>query len=660
MHIKKIKLDNFRQFKGTQTLEFSTDAEKNVTLILGNNNTGKTTLAQAFLWCLYGETDFKEKELINREVRDRKGEGRVSVEMEVVHLGKAYRLYRSEYYNRERRSNRVFRVSQQNPHGDWRSFGDADSIKKVKEMLPQELSRFFFFDGERIHSMSEELIAQKRSHNFEEAVRGLVGLNALQAAIRHFGALEKKSTVLGMFQQEISADSNLKIQSKQQEVEKLARQIEKNKEEEQRLEEDRKHYEKAQSEIQDQLRTMQHDIELRDQYDQLKKHAIECETREIEDTKTLFRQFSAHVGDALSRSLLQPALEVLKEEKILDTGIPYIHADTIKFLLERKTCLCGLALDKDPEKSACLRELIKSLPPYSIGQMVGFFSKQIRQRAEISDGFLEDFERLVRQTRGWKHEKEQAQSDMLAIEDQIPDQRAVEAVRTRFQEAGKKKEECIRMVRQIAAAIGNDEGRKKKLENELQEIFSRDERNQKNLRYLRYATEILRRLNSAYREREKVTRAELERTINRVFEEIYGEGIELNVSENYAVSTHVTDTEQGVSGDDLEKNTAQSYAIIFAFISGIIEMAKTKRDDGDVSSVNAEDYPLVMDAPLSSFDKLRIKQICRVLPKVAGQVILFIKDTDGETAQHELSQRIGHQWQLVAENLTRTRIERSI
>ena len=57
MLIKSIILNDFRQFKGTQKLEFSTDADKNVTVLLGDNTFGKTTILQAFNWCLYGVAD---------------------------------------------------------------------------------------------------------------------------------------------------------------------------------------------------------------------------------------------------------------------------------------------------------------------------------------------------------------------------------------------------------------------------------------------------------------------------------------------------------------------------------------------------------------------------------------------------------------------------
>ena len=58
MLIKSLRMENFRQFKGTTKVDFSCDPDRNVTIILGDNTFGKTTLLQAFNWCLYGVADF--------------------------------------------------------------------------------------------------------------------------------------------------------------------------------------------------------------------------------------------------------------------------------------------------------------------------------------------------------------------------------------------------------------------------------------------------------------------------------------------------------------------------------------------------------------------------------------------------------------------------
>ena len=101
MLIKYMKLKNFRQYIDT-TIEFATDSERNVTVIMGDNGTGKTTLAQAFQWALYGKTNFQIHELINRNVREQMGVGgseKVSVVLNIEYNNQEYMIQRiQEYY----------------------------------------------------------------------------------------------------------------------------------------------------------------------------------------------------------------------------------------------------------------------------------------------------------------------------------------------------------------------------------------------------------------------------------------------------------------------------------------------------------------------------------------------------------------------------------
>ncbi len=78
---------------------------------------------------------------------------------------------------------------------------------------------------------------------------------------------------------------------------------------------------------------------------------------------------------------------------------------------------------------------------------------------------------------------------------------------------------------------------------------------------------------------------------------------------------------------------------MFAFITAIIKMAKENQEKMGEKSYS-EPYPLVMDAPLSAFDKKRIKAICDSIPNTAEQVIIFIKDTDGDLAEERLGTKV--------------------
>ena len=70
MIIHKLEMYNFRQYIGHQEVSFSTDSKKNVTVLIGVNTSGKTTIVRAFEWCLYAKNGFEDQVLLNSNVRD--------------------------------------------------------------------------------------------------------------------------------------------------------------------------------------------------------------------------------------------------------------------------------------------------------------------------------------------------------------------------------------------------------------------------------------------------------------------------------------------------------------------------------------------------------------------------------------------------------------
>ena len=126
---------------------------------------------------------------------------------------------------------------------------------------------------------------------------------------------------------------------------------------------------------------------------------------------------------------------------------------------------------------------------------------------------------------------------------------------------------------------------------------------------------------------------------------LYAGGMTINIDEKYKITSYVNELQDNSS--NIDANTAKSYSIIFAFIVGVINLAKQKvNDKTEESSIVTDEYPLVMDAPLSSFDQRRIKNICEVIPNIARQVIIFIKDSDGNIAKKEMQSKIGIEYEV--------------
>jgi DNA sulfur modification protein DndD len=195
------------------------------------------------------------------------------------------------------------------------------------------------------------------------------------------------------------------------------------------------------------------------------------------------------------------------------------------------------------------------------------------------------------------------------------------------------------------------------METERHELTLKDKNNQRIEIYKAYAQYLCEYLSAEYTREEKRVREELSGAINEIFRSIYNGGFSLSLDDKYNVQVIVNDY-QGFN-EDVETSTAQSISIIFAFIAGVIKMAR-KSQEPDNAMLVSEPYPLVMDAPLSAFDKTRIQTVCTVLPEVAEQVIIFIKDTDGEIAETYLNDCIGSRALFSKRNEFETYIEERI
>lgn len=200
MLIKSLKMQNFRQFKGNTAVDFSCDPNQNVTIILGDNTFGKTTLLQAFNWCFYETVMFDNNPdfLLNLEVANGMTNGdaeTVSVEICVIHNSVEYVISRSQQYicanNKVSGAKKSqVKVSYKQPDGQTESVRALEVQNVIENILPKDLSTYFFFDTERVRSISTR-------KDVSDAVKGLLGLSIMDSAIKHIGTKGNKKNSLG-------------------------------------------------------------------------------------------------------------------------------------------------------------------------------------------------------------------------------------------------------------------------------------------------------------------------------------------------------------------------------------------------------------------------------------------------------------------------------
>lgn len=649
MLIKSLKLYNFRQFIDEE-VKFATNENKNVTIIIGENGSGKTTFSQAFFWCFYGDVAFKDKNMINKIVADNlmpKDNGKVKVCIELTHAGIDYTITRDQEYTKDYSGK--LRANQSNLNIQYTKDGVQEFLKplkvypRIKEILPQELSKYFFFDGERIEKMSKEIQNGRKSTEFAEAVKGLLGLSALISALDHLNPTSAKS-VLGSYNKDYdySCNENMaryekKIKEHQSDIDMLNNRIEEINNEI-NLRENRK------TELKDNINRHEDGQRLQNEKCKFiieKNNMLESKRLTTENLLACFREKSCHF---FSNVLISKAAKLLEEGDYINKDIPDMYASTIDFLVEKKECLCGTPLIEGSKEYKHIKNLLKYLPPESIGITVGHFIKESKLRYKNLEDLYISYESLLKVFENQQANLIKIDDHISEIEENLKDYKDIAPLETEL-------EYCIKVIKELGKEKetkieerGKITTKRDRVNTERATLSLRDVHNMKIETYKAYAMEVYNKLNSIFMDHEKVVRRKLEKNMNDLFNKIYRGGLTLEIDEKYNISVFVDENDKYTN---IETSTAQSISIIFAFITGIIKMA---REDNQIASnqvrLESEPYPLVMDAPLSSFDKRRIKSVCETIPEVAEQVIVFIKDTDGDIAQKYLCNKIGEKYRL--------------
>ena len=643
MLLQTIELQNFRQFVN-EKIDFSTDPERNVTLIIGENGTGKTTFAQAFFWCFYGETDFSDKIILNRSViekmtPDQKETVRVAIRL--THGSAEYEIirtqeYKKAYTNRVTAANTVLNVQVKSADGNTRYLKPLECESAIQNILPKELANYFFFDGERIEKMSKEIASGRKSSGFSNAVVGLTGLKATLAALDHLSPT-RTSSVMGKLTLEYRGDSDGKMQQLTKRIGELQDELERITVRLSELDDEIESATTSRAQFEQDIKQFADGEKLQNERERLRRELADVKRTKATFVKDICKAFSDGMPTFFGISMVKDALEVLSHSDFSGKDIPEMHAKTIQFLLKRGTCICGTHLDPGTIPYNKVMELMDYLPPQSIGVTVGQFIKDSRMKYSRENDLLQQLKDKMALISTQTDKVEELKEDIAQISDKLDGADVREQVRkingqitacTKIISARKDEQKRL-LIRQ-----GQCEEEKKQKENRRSELSLLDKNNQKIELYKAYTQQIYDELLAEYKEKEKNVRERLERSINEIFKSIYDGGLSLSIDEKYNISVYVTDFEGGV-----ETSTAQSISVIFAFISAIIKMARDNQvENGD--EAYSEPYPLVMDAPLSAFDKRRIKAICSAIPETAEQVIIFIKDTDGELAEDYLGTRV--------------------
>lgn len=633
MLIKKLILHNFRQYIGTQEIEFSTDSERNVTVLIGVNTSGKTTLVRAFEWILYNKNEFDDKVLLNRNVAENMQMGETQAvrgTLVLEHNGKEYEISRKQVYtctgSSVRPSISTANIMYLQPDGQTKTEIGSDFDSNIEHILPRALSNYFFFGGERVGAISTR-------EDIEASVKGLMGLDVLYNAMNHL------RTVINKLKKSMDYSGDQKAQDTQK---KLDAAISKRQECEAELatvEEQIEYYQAEREKYAALLRANEETAAAQKRREQLDTVIKSLGDRIEKDKKELVSAFSRNSFAYFSLPLLKRAVAMLEKAEDETESVPEMTAVAIDYILKRGVCICGTCIS---EGSAAEKHLLMEKakqPPESIGSLVRRYREQAMDYISSSDNYYELIESKFSALRADQRELGFRVDERNKLSESLKGAKDVSVLEQQYQDADRRCKEFERQRRRLSESVGSC---KKDIENYEKALEAYGRANKKNAKValnIEYAQAVFDWVAKAYRARESSVRGKLEERVNANFAKMYHGSRTITIDEKYRVKYIDVTTEES---DGLKAVKS------FAFVSGLVDLAKEAltSDDSKEADIGPQYYPLVMDAPFSNVDETHIRNISMILPASAEQVIIAVMQKDWEPASEIMAPVVGKSYRI--------------
>ena len=661
MKIKSIKLHNFMRYKDDNILRFSTDDDKNVTIVLGDNTFGKTTLAQAFRWALYetlNDTSYTKKKdivLLNNEVAAGLRPSSVAdvyVEIVIENEDEEIKFVRKAVFNKKTGDPNDISVKQVGAtqltmqiklksDGKWgdvidNSGNNIDSKKyrigcvqeAIDNMLPQSLSNYFFFDGERWNDL------KSKTSDIKNSVDTILGVSGLVEMMNHLK--DNRTSVAKRFRDKLQGTSG-EYDRLLREIKDLDDQIEKNEkgieETKSAIETTSRTVESTQKTLNDnrkaeddqkELKTLEGDI---DRYNRFKQDYYSDIVKELSNSAKFF-----------TASMLPDYLMMLEKIDLQGKDIPGVTVDTIEYLIEIGECICGTKLNKESNAYDVLMKLKKQVPPEMLGGAAGKLQATLEawqnETKELSDVITkkaEDFD-IAQDTIDDKTVLKER------LERTIDRKTNLGPVREQNRQA---KEHLANLRNKLASyeySLQSAKENKKRKESQLDSVAVHDKQNTMIYRCLAYVDAMYEKAAHLAASRKNTTITDLNKIIGENFQRMFNDREKYARLENdYRIHVYYHNIGGKTNKEEDVLSNGETLAINFVFIVSILELARRYREleenDEEYGMANAIlGLPLVLDGPFSALSNDNTTLVANRLPQFAEQVIIFMLDKDWEAS----------------------------
>ena len=645
MIFKKMNLHNFRQFKGDTEIKFSDDPKKNVTVILGDNTSGKTTLMQAFNWCLYNQVNLENPtEIITNEVIKKIDVGenaKVEVSLEFEHLKKTYTCRNFIVYTRNANGNiqkideaQIYTISDPETGQTKRTTENA-----IKEVFPRDLSSYFLFDGERMQSLVDNQKTGKR--DLSNAVKNLLGLDVLENMQKHLDKVKKEFSL--ELKAEESNQSNL--ENINREIEEKENEIETSKKTLNELEEEIIKIESEQSKISEIIKSYASLKALQEKRLHFKKR-IDRHGVMIEQQKSdIFKTFGTTGMNYFVGKNFSKLIDKIKKTKLSDKGIDGINANAIDTLLKRGKCICGCDLSENNKAVEELVDLKKFLPPESYSVLLKALEVKINNTSENNEKYYENFNKmyknyndLIEQQSILKNNLEETEKKISATGD-----KDLSEYNDKYIDLREKHKQKLLAQGSLKERIESATSKLHSLEDQRSQYAAKNTVNELVNFKIDICNDLIEKVSKRLNEKETEVKTSLQDKVSTLLSEMLNSNKTIVIGDDYNFNV---EDEFGTTAN----SEGEKVVISFAFVGAIISIAKEfimNSNKEQATEMDDDKFTLVMDAPFAKLDEKHSKNVTSIIPELTDQIILFSVDKQWNgTVKNTLSVKAGKMYEI--------------
>jgi len=637
MILDEIRLKDFRCFYGECSITFSSDKDKNVTLIYAENGVGKTTLLNALLWCFYGETTSrfeKKDDILNY---DAKKEGRTLASVEVLfeHNDSHYIAKRFSRADPASDGGRSF-VLARFDRGGQIDVPSPDTF--INTVIPREMASHFLFDGEH----AEVFLGEKNRASIRGAVRDILGCSLIETAIDDLQAISNQ------FRKQIpSTPATKKIEELNGRMDALGSQIDTAKQEIARLEKSRQLTEEQINDIDTKLRDTSAAKELQRSRERLSEQLKRVEKRQKDADNEVYKWLGENGRFIVSKKITEETFDFLNDESHRGRIPSPYNEEFVRDVLEAETCICGAPLPPGSEASKQVARLLEK----AANQVMRDRITKVRARlSSLKSERAKAPNRLINA----KERSAEANEEFGTIEAQLGEIHDklkginVSDIASREQKREELRKDLSDIDRKIGAleiGIGNAEREKPQIDREINTLAQQDQQTAIYAKRRNLCESIKGILELQLVEEENVARKVLRFGIRKILEATTRKVLTLRMSDDYGISLVNSD------GMALPKSSGENQLLGLAFTAALVEFAKIREKAEDYKLLPGTIAPLVLDSPFGQLDESYRHTTAEFIPKMARQVVLLLSRSQGsEEVLAALQSHVGAEFLLVRHN----------